>query len=94
MSNDKKPAPVEKLKIGLLTAAIWENVTEQGKFYNVTFDRRFNSKDGWKSTRSYGLDDLLAQAKLTDRAHTRILELLAQDRQDAQADEDAGEASY
>jgi len=72
----KKNAPVAKVSIGLQTASIWKNESEGRVFYNVTFDRRYRNGNGeWKSTDSYGLDDLLVKAKLADLAHTKVLEL-------------------
>ena len=76
-SNEtKKNAPVAKVSVGLQTASIWKNESEGRAFYNVTFDRRYRDAEGnWKSTGSYGRDDLLALAKLADLAHTKVLEL-------------------
>jgi hypothetical protein len=75
-TETKKNAPVAKVSVGLQTASIWKNESEGRVFYNVTFDRRYrNGKGEWKSTDSYGADDLLALAKLADLAHTRVLEL-------------------
>ena len=71
-----KNAPVAKVSVGLQTASIWKNESEGRPFYNVTFDRRYrNAKGEWKSTDSYGREDLLALAKLADLAHTKVLEL-------------------
>ena len=70
-----KNPPVDKVRVGLITASIWENKTEKGTFYNVTFERRYRDTEGnWKSTHSYGLDDLLVLAKIADLAHTKIVE--------------------
>ena len=75
-NETKKNAPVAKVSVGLQTASIWKNESEGRAFYNVTFDRRYRNAQGeWKSTDSYGADDLLALAKLADLAHTKVLEL-------------------
>jgi len=75
-NETKKSAPVARVSVGLQTASIWKNESEGRAFYNVSFDRRYRDADGnWKSTSSYGRDDLLALAKLSDLAHTRVLEL-------------------
>jgi hypothetical protein len=75
-NETKKHAPVAKVSVGLQTASIWKNESEGRAFYNVTFDRRYrDAQSDWKSTSSYGRDDLLALAKLADLAHTKILEL-------------------
>ena len=73
--TEPKQAPVAKVRVGLISASIWENPTEKGNFYNVTFERRYSDTEGnWKSTHSYGLDDLLVLAKVADLAHTKIVE--------------------
>ncbi len=75
-NETRKNAPVAKVNVGLQTASIWKNESEGRAFYNVTFDRRYrDAKGDWKSSDSYGRDDLLAHGKLSDLAHTKILEL-------------------
>ena len=75
-NETKKNAPVAKVSVGLQTASIFKNESEGRAFFNVSFDRRYRNADGnWKSTSSYGRDDLLALAKLADLAHTKVLEL-------------------
>ncbi len=70
-----KTPPVAKVRIGLITASIWENTTDKGTFHNVTFERRYKDGEGnWKSSHSYNADDLLALAKAADLAHTKIVE--------------------
>ena len=56
-----KPAPVHKIRIGLVTAAIWKNEVEGGKpFYNVTIQRSYkNSAGEWDAGDSFNHDDLL-----------------------------------
>lgn len=69
-------APIIKLRIGLITASIWQRITEEDAFYTVTFDRRYrDSKGNWQSTQSYSPEDLLILAKLADQAHTKIYDL-------------------
>ena len=73
-SNNK---PVAEVRIGAVKAAIWPNQTESGAVrYNVTFSRIYKDADGnWKSTSSFGRDDLLVVAKVADQAHTKIFEV-------------------
>lgn len=67
--------PIHRIRIGSIGAAIFENRTEEGtSFYNAQFQRGYRTADGWKNTRSYGRDDLLALAKLADQVHTWIQE--------------------
>ena len=78
MDNEKSQKPMEKLRIGRLVASIWENrgANGEGKFYTARIDRRYRDGEGnWKTSASFGRDDLLIVAKLADQAHTRILAL-------------------
>ncbi len=73
-----KNPPVDKVRVGLITASIWENKTEKGTFYNVTFERRYRDGEGnWQTTHSYGTGDLLELAKCADLAHTKIIDAMA-----------------
>ena len=74
---ETKKAPVAKIRVGLITASIWENKTDKGTFHNVTFERRYKDGDQWKSSHSYNTGDLLELAKAADWAHTKILEATA-----------------
>ena len=73
-ATETKNPPVAKVKVGLITASIWENQTDKGTFHNVTFERRYKDGEQWKSSHSYNADDLLALAKAADMAHTKIVE--------------------
>ena len=66
--------PVHELRLGRLKAAIWENPTDNGVRYNVTFARLYRGDSGWHSNDSFGLDDLLGLAKLADQTHTWIVQ--------------------
>jgi hypothetical protein len=73
--SEKVAPPVHKIRIGLQTASFWENKTDKGTFYTVTFDRCFqDSKSHWHSTNGYGLRDLLILSKLADLAHRKLIE--------------------
>ena len=75
--------PIHQIRIGLIRAAVWENPTDTGVWYAVTFERSYRDGEEWKSSDSYGRDDLLVLAKLADLAHTWIFQ--AVQRQDAQS---------
>ena len=54
--------------------------------YNVTFSRIYRDADGqWKTTRSFGRNDLLVLAKVADRAHLHIFELQQTEDESEQA---------
>ena len=63
-------APVHKIRLGRITAAIWENEGSKGTFYNVTINRCYKDGDERKETTSFGRDDLPLVAKAVDQAHT------------------------
>lgn len=69
-----KPQPVQEIRLGSLKAAIWENRSENGTRFNVTVARIYKDGDQWKTTDSFGRDDLLLLAKVIDQAHTWIFE--------------------
>lgn len=67
--------PVHEVRIGRVKAAIWENESSQGVFYNATFQRIFRDEQGdWKSSDSFSRDDLLVLRKVADAVHTWIYE--------------------
>ena len=70
----QKQKPIHEVRIGFIKAAVWKNETESGVRYNVTFSRIYkkDGDDDWKSTDSFGRDDLLLVAKVADLAHSWI----------------------
>ena len=80
------PKPVAEVRIGRVKATIWLNGTEQQPRHNVTFSRLYKDDAGeWKSTQSFGRNDLLVLAKVANLAHTRIFELQQQEEQEAES---------
>ncbi|MDZ4683787.1 MAG: hypothetical protein SH850_01780 [Planctomycetaceae bacterium] len=73
-----KKRPVEEIRIGRVRAAIWENETENGTFYNVTLSRLYKDGNEWKDSSSFGRDDLPLVAKVCDQVHTWIFEQAAE----------------
>ena len=71
--------PVKTFRLGRIKAAVWENETDQKKFFNVSFARTYvDDAKNFHDTDSYGRDDLPLVAKLADQAHTFIFERLAE----------------
>lgn len=80
-----KTKPVEEVRIGSIKAAIWRNEGEGGPRFNVTLQRLYRTEDGkWKSTSSFGRDDLLVLMKVADATHTRVMQLLGDNREQRQ----------
>ena len=68
-----KDKPIHEVRIGTIKAAVWKNEINGGIVrYNVTFSRVYRDQDQWKSTDSFGRDDLLVLAKVADQAHSYI----------------------
>ena len=60
--------------LGAVKAAIWQNQSENGTRYNVTLSRIYKDGEQWKTTESFGRDDLLLLAKVIDQAHSWIFQ--------------------
>ena len=79
--NDKTK-PAHEIKLGRIKAVIWSNETEKGNRYNVQLKRIFRvdenkrgeNDNGWRETDSFGRDDLLQVAKVSDMAHSWMFE--------------------
>ena len=71
----KHDGPAYKISMGRVRTAIWKNSTANGALYNVTFERLYLKEgEGWKSSSSFGVTDLLELAKAADLAHSWIRE--------------------
>ncbi len=73
MTTDKKQ-PVHDIRRGRIKAAIWQNETENGTHYNVTFSRLYKDGEDWKDSTSFSRDDLLVVAKVANEANSWIYE--------------------
>jgi len=79
MSTNK---PVHEIRLGRVRAAVWENESNKGVMHSVTFSRLYKDEktDQWADATSFGRDDLLLLAKVTDLAHTWVIEQQALNR--------------
>ena len=75
--------PLNEIRIGAVKATIWRNGTEDRPRHNVTFARLYKDGDTWKSTQSFGRNDLLLLTKVADQAHSRIFQLALPDGAEA-----------
>ena len=74
-SAPSKTQPVHVVRLRNIRAAIWQNDTEFGTRHNVTVSRLYKDDEGqWRTSDSFGRDDLLLLAKVLDLAHTWISE--------------------
>lgn len=65
-----------KIRDGLLSATIWTNTSKEGNtYYTVTLERSFkDGDDEWQNTNSLNRSDLLAAARLLQKAYDQIEE--------------------
>ena len=71
-SNDAKSKPVHEVRLGRIKAAIWANETDNGVRHNVTITRLYKDGDEWKTSTSFGREELPLVAKVADLAHSWI----------------------
>ena len=71
-SNDAKQKPAHEIRMGRVKATIWANETDNGTRHNVTITRLYKDGDEWKTSTSFGRDELALVAKIADMAHTWI----------------------
>ncbi|MEZ6097844.1 MAG: hypothetical protein R3E01_02620 [Pirellulaceae bacterium] len=65
--------PVHEIKLGRVRASIWTNEGDlQSVWFNVSISRVYRDGDEWKTTTSFGRDDLPIVAKAADMAYAWI----------------------
>lgn len=66
--------PAHEIRLGKIKATLWAKETENGTLYNVTLGRLYRDGEQWKTSESFGRDDLPLLAKVADLAHSWIFE--------------------
>ena len=65
--------PVHEIKLGCIRASIWKNESDrQDVWFNVSISRAYRDGDHWKTTTSFGRDDLPLVSKAAEMAYTWI----------------------
>ncbi|MEM0987337.1 MAG: hypothetical protein AAGK00_00550 [Pseudomonadota bacterium] len=73
--------PIETLRDGRISAAIWQNPGEHGPIYNATLSYSYQDKEGkWRDTQSIPGHELLKAANLAQSAYASVARLKEQDR--------------
>ena len=67
-----KQRPAHEIRLGRIKATIWANQGDNGPWFNVTLSRNYKDGDEWKSSTSFGRDELLTVAKAADLANSWI----------------------
>jgi hypothetical protein len=73
MKNQTNPTkadnqPIHKIRYGVLSASIWRQEGERGPMFNVSFQRSYKEGDTWKTSTSFGRNDLLVISLIATRA--------------------------
>ena len=66
--------PNHEIRLGRIKATLWANETANGVRYNVTLTRLYKEEDQWKSSDSFGRDDLPVLCKVLDLAYLWIFQ--------------------
>ena len=66
--------PAHEIRLGRIKATIWANENESGPWFNVRVIRLYREEEGWKTSTSFGREDLPLVVKAADMAHTWILQ--------------------
>ena len=64
--------PAHEIRINGIRATIWKNDTEKGPRFNTTFERSYKDGEEWKTSDSYGREDLLLLAYMAREAFAWI----------------------
>jgi len=93
MSTTTNSKPVDRVRLGRVSAAIWRHLVDDGSpFYKFTIDTSYKDSAGnYQSTSSFGLRDALLIAKIANLADTRIRKLLDSEASAARAEENLGD---
>lgn len=81
--SSDKARPVHEVRLGRIKVAVWENETQTGVRHNVTIQRIYKDGNEWRTSDSFGRDDLPLVAKVVDIAHTWIFEQVQNVESDA-----------
>jgi hypothetical protein len=65
-----KPAnkPVHHIRQGVVSASIWRQQTDKGPMFNVIFQRSYKDGEIWKTSSSFGHNNLLVLSLVAARA--------------------------
>jgi len=71
-ASPRKPA--HEIRLNGVRASIWKNDTDQGPRYNTMFERSYRDGEEWKSSNSFGLDDLRTLGFVAEEALRWIIQ--------------------
>ena len=71
---DRRPPPVETIRMGGVKASVWENHTRNGPVLSVTLVRTYWDGQAFRDTKSFRRDDLLVAAEACRHAFNWVVE--------------------
>ena len=71
-SQTERRQPSAKFRMGRISATVWENQGDKGPWFSTTILRSYKDGDDWKTTSSFGRDDLPLVEKVAAQAHAWI----------------------
>jgi hypothetical protein len=85
MNDQTTNKPIDRIKVGAVTASIWRNESEAGRWYSVVIERTYKDEatGEYKVSKSYRHGDLPFLGKAVSYAFDRVRELKAADRAEA-----------
>ena len=71
--NEDKNKPIDRIRVGAIEAAIWENPGKNGTWKSVTLSRTYKDSGGnLRSSNSLSGTDLLLAAEALRKAYDRL----------------------
>ena len=67
-AKSNNPPPVHRIRHGAISASIWRQETDKGPMFNVTFQRSYKDGEAWKTSSSFGRQNLLVLSFIAARA--------------------------
>lgn len=73
--TEKKTAPTQKVKVGSIQVAIWENKGEKGTFQSITMERTYTTDNGktFEHTNSLRKNDLPKAILALQKAYEKLV---------------------
>ena len=65
--------PVHEIRLGRIRATVWTNSNDQrDSWFNVSISRAYRDDDQWRTSASFGRDDLPLVSKAAEMAYAWI----------------------
>jgi len=75
MSDEKKNEPIDRMRLGAVEAAIWENEGKNGPWVTIALSRTYEDKDGnLQSSNTFTEAQAILAREVLTRAIARVTE--------------------